>query len=465
MPEPILIYVVVALVLGLVSGLLIAGTRNRAELNREVERRSAAEARIPALSERCEELEQELEATEKQVRSLEIQATEQQAALAHHRARLEEKEKGLAEVERAFSDSFKALSSEALEKNNELFLKLAQQKFANIEERSQSELDKRKESINQLVKPLQESLLKVDNKLGELEKARAEQFGSLSEHLKLVAEGQINLKKETEQLVHALRTPHVRGRWGEIHLRRVVELAGMVDYCDFSEQSSTSTESGRLRPDLVVHLPNDKTIVVDAKASLKQYLDGIEASSKTEQEKFFARHALTIRDHVKQLSKKEYWQAFGETAEFVVLFLPGEQFFSEALKHDRELIEFGVERRVILATPTTLIALLKAVAYGWRQEQMTKNSKLVAELGRELYDRIAILAEHFTDLKRGLERANESYNRAVGTLERRVITTARKFQELEVSSSKPLAESTEIEVAPRKLTAPEFELESQATKS
>jgi DNA recombination protein RmuC len=360
----------------------------------------------------------------------------------------------LGKAEQKLADAFNALSAEALKSNNQAFLDLAKQNLATFQETAKGELAARQQAVEGLVKPLAETLEKLTAQHQEMEKARAGAYASLTEQVKGLLTAQQELRGETGRLVSALRRPEVRGRWGEVQLRRVVEMAGMQDHCDFFEQEATED---RRRPDMVVRLPGGKTVVLDSKAPVAAYLEAVEADHEEARHRALARFTQHVRTHVQQLAAKTYWEQFQPAPEFVVLFLPGEAFFSAALQEDPELIEYASERKVILATPTTLLALLKAVYYGWRQEALADNARQVSQLGAQLYERLAKLGEHWTSVGKNLGQAVKAYNDATGSLETRVLVTARRFEELQVSpEGKALPTPPVVEHAPRELQTPEL---------
>ncbi|MCK6467508.1 MAG: DNA recombination protein RmuC [Candidatus Brocadia sinica] len=372
-----------------------------------------------------------------------------ETTLEHERKTTYEKLNILNDATLKLGDAFKALSSEALKSNNQSFLELAKITLEKYQAEAKGDLEQRQKAVEQLVTPIKQSLEKVDTQIQELEKARQHAYGSLTEQVKSLMYTQEKLQSETGNLVKALRTPTVRGHWGEIQLKRVVEIAGMLEYCDFDRQQTVTTEDGRLRPDMLVRLPGGKNIVVDAKTPLLAYLDALESTNDDQRLSKLRSHAQQIRSHMTKLSAKSYWEQFQPTPEFVVLFLPGEMFFSAALELDPALIEEGAKQHVILATPTTLIALLRAVYYGWRQEQMSENTRKISELGQELHERIATMTEHLTKLGGSLGKAVEAFNSAIASFEGRVLPSVRKFEVLGSGSKKEIEKITPIDKNPK----------------
>lgn len=370
-----------------------------------------------------------------------------------------EKLAALEEARVSFADAFKALSADALTRNNQSFLELARATLEKYQEAAKGELEKRQQAIGELVAPVRLSLDKFEQQIQSVEKSRIDAYATLTEQVRLLAESQGQLRGETANLVKALRAPQTRGRWGELQLKRVVEMAGMLDHCDFHEQESVGTEDGQLRPDMIVRLPGGKNIVVDAKAPLAGYLDALEAGDEALRRRKLIDHARHVREHLAKLGRKSYWEQFQPSPDFVVLFLPGETFFSAALEADPSLIEAGVDQKVILATPTTLIALLRAVSYGWKQQALTENAQQISALGKELYERLCVLADHWGDLGKHLGNAVGAYNKSVVSLESRVLVSARKFRELKAAAEdKELRDLTPLEVVPRALQAPELQV-------
>jgi DNA recombination protein RmuC len=375
-----------------------------------------------------------------------------ETTVALERKANEEKIALLGRMTEEMRDSFQALSAEALKSNNQAFLHLAHSTLEKFQGEAKGDLELRQQAVANLVAPIGESLKKVDHQIQQIESARNQAYGTLTAQVQSLITTQEKLQSETGNLVKALRAPQVRGRWGEIQLKRVVEIAGMLSYCDFSEQETVTTANGRIRPDLIVKLPGGKNIVVDAKTPLLAYLDAVETQDEDVRQQKLAEHAAQVRTHMNQLGSKAYWEQFESSPEFVVMFLPGETFFSSALEQEPTLIEQGVARRVIPASPTTLIALLKAVAYGWNQEKLARNAQEISALGKELHDRLRLLGSHVESVGKNLDRAVESYNKAVGSLESRVMVSARKFAELGSPVTEAISELEPVETTTRNLT-------------
>ena len=357
--------------------------------------------------------------------------------------------KAKAEAGMDLETAFKALAGDVLKGNSQSFIELATQNLGKFQSEARHELDKKQQAFVELVRPIGETLKKADEQMRQMEKERKEAFGNIASHLKLMAEGQQQLETETRNLVNALRRPEVRGRWGEMTLRRLAELAGMVDRCDFEEQVHNPGEDGALRPDMVVHLAEDRTLVVDAKTPLDSYIAALEARTPEEREAHLVQHARKVRERIKELASKRYWDQFKNSPDFVILFIPGDQFLSAALDKEHELQEDALRQKVLLATPTSLMALLKVVAYGWRQIALAENAEQIRELAESLHQRLATFAEHLQRMGGALENSVQQFNNAVGSLERQVLPAARRFIELGVQPKKEMPELEPVETAPR----------------
>jgi DNA recombination protein RmuC len=379
-----------------------------------------------------------------------------ETALEAERRHSGEKLALLQDAEVKLREAFSALSSDALRQNNQSFLELARTSLAEFQQTAKLDLAGRQKAIEDLVQPLRESLTKVDGKLQQVEQNRVGTQSALTEQLRGLHQAQQMLQVETGRLVQALRSPNVRGQWGELQLRRVVEAAGMLEYCDFDLKESASGDGVRLTPDMIVRLPGGKNVVVDAKVPSSAYLDAMETDEESMRDGKLRDHARQVREHVTRLGNKTYWQHFQPAPDLVIMFVPGEMLLSVALQHDPSLLEFSLGRGVMLASPLTLIALLRAVAYGWQQEKVARNAHEISELGRQLYDRIRILAMHFDEVARGLMRSVDAYNRAVGSLESRVLVTARRLKDKGITAPEELPELENLDHTARPIGAPEL---------
>lgn len=444
---------------GLLGGTLITwlvlSSKNKARASIDAEKFKAEQQRGQEAAQNLQALQTRYEGLHTSERALRQTQTELEVRLEQEKKAAAEKQALLEKAEVRLTDTFKALSAETLKSTQDQFLSLAKNSLKVQQQEATSEMEKRKVAVEQLVKPISLTLEKVQTQISESEKLREGDKASLKQQMVHIAEANQGLQRETQKLVKALRQPTGRGQWGEMQLRRVVEMAGMQEHCDFETQTTTTTDEGkRLRPDLIVKLPGGQQIVVDSKAPMDAYLDAIEADDDDQRAAAMARHAAQVRTHVQQLGSKNYQAQFDTTPEFVVLFLPSEAFFSAALSEDSSLIEKGVDQGVILATPTTLIALLRAVSFGWRQEALAQNAREISAVGKELYSRLGAFAGHVQKLGRSLNSAVGDYNKTVGSLETRILTGARKFEELGAApETASIPETKGVEALPRDLRA------------
>ncbi len=448
---------VVSVVVGGGVGYLFAERRWRGQHGAAEAAAAAGEQRCVDLSGRLEKEAQQTESLRQLVSTAEKDAAGLSAQLASAQDNIAEQKKLLDDAYNQLRSAFASVSAEALAKNNEAFLTLAKERFAQLSTEAAGSLDQRKAQIEGLLKPMAEMLSHYQVRVGEIEKSRVESYSMLREQLGVLAETQRTLNTQTGQLVNALRRPNTRGQWGEITLKRLVELAGMSNRCDFVEQMTVEqkgdADDGRQRPDMLIHLPGGRQIVIDCKAALDAFLDAAAAPDEDSRKVCLLRHCAQVRARSRELAAKSYWSQFPRSPEFVVMFLPGEAFLYAAVEHDGNLIEDCLKNRVIIATPTTLIALLKAIEFGWRQEEVTQNAEEIRELGKQLYERIATLAGHFAKLGANIDNVVGSYNQAIGSLETRVLVTARKISELGARTDKELPDVDPVDKRPRELSA------------
>jgi len=372
------------------------------------------------------------------------------AQMEAHQKLLEEKDTAYRQMSEQLKESFDSLAATALKSNSAEFLRLAKENLGQFQVKAEGELEKREKAVENLVKPIKEAMARTEEQMQQMEKDRLKAHSALGTHIENMAESHRLLHSETRNLVQALRRPEVRGQWGEMTLKRLAELAGMVEHCDFFEQESTQSDEGKLRPDMVVRMPDRREIVVDSKAPLDAYLSAIEANDDKERKTHLERHARNVRERVRELSSKAYWQQF-DSPDFVVLFIPGDQFLSAALDIDHKLLEDALSQQVILATPTSFVALLRAVAYGWRQETLAENAEAIREIGKLMYDRLTTFADHLAKLGRSLDSSVDTFNKAVGSFDTRILPSARKFVEMGITAKKAPPELEQIERATRRV--------------
>ena len=382
-------------------------------------------------------------------RQLETEIQRLSLQLEHEKTRIAEKAEGIEEVRRQLEQTFLNLSNQALQSNNENFLRLAREKLSQYQIQAEASLEKKEKAIETLLHPITETLKQTESQIQAIEKERKEAYGSLTQHLKLISESQTDLRAETQNLVHALRRPEVRGQWGELTLKRIAELAGMVNHCDFYEQQTGSDEDSRMRPDMIVRMPDQRELIVDAKTPLDAYLNAAQTRDDKARAESLHKHARNVRERMRELASKAYWNQFKHSPDFVVLFIPGEQFLLAALEHDPQLLEDALKNKVILATPTSIIALLRAVAFGWRQQSVAKNAEKIRELGEALYQRLATFATHLQKLGKSLDASVEQFNKATGSLDRQVLPAAKRFDELGIEKKKDMPDLKMIESSTR----------------
>ena len=456
--------VIGGVITGVITAWLVIKARVMKEFNSRLDdanqRARLAETTAANMSGTIEEIRRQLSAAEENAKTLITKYETEQGArikaetqLSESSLRLEAEMKTIDEARTGLIDAFKAIAGDTLNNSTTAFLQLANEAFGKVMIEARGDLGARQAAINGLVNPLSESLRQFQEHIRAIEKSRLEGYASLSEQLKSASETQQQLKAETANLVTALRRPEVRGRWGELTLRRVVELAGMSQHCDFCEQVSVDTEEGRRRPDMIVNLPLDRQVVVDSKAPLDAYLDATNATTEDQRRSAMCRHAAQVRGHMDNLASKSYWDQFSKAPEFVIMFIAGESFFGAAVEVDSGLMEAALQKRVVIATPATLIALLRAVAYGWRQEQIAENAQAISELGKQLFERMSNLSDYLTSIGKGLEKATEAYNKSVASLETRVLSSARRFKDLGIASEKEIPIVDTIQISPRQIFA------------
>ena len=456
---------IIGLTIGLLIGALVGVAVGLLLRMSQVATARTAEARLDdalelnrALTSERDEWRARLDGQSQRSALLEADVARLAAQLDHERESAVQRAAGLAETREQLAGEFARLSTQALQQNNAQFLELADTKLKETRQAADGELAHRQEAIEQLLKPISEQLGRYEEGIQRLEVERQRAYTTLTEQMKYLSSSHDQLQKETRNLVTALRSPQTRGRWGELQLRRVVEMAGMLEHCDFDEQVTSDADSGRLRPDMVVHLPGGRNVAVDAKVPMQAFLDANEADDESLRRSCLASHGRQMKAHVDALAKKEYWKRIDPSPEFVVAFIPGDPLLTAALEHEPGLMEHAVANHVLLATPTSLIALLRAVAYGWQQDSLAENARQIQRDGALLYERLSLLGEHFAGVGKGLNGAVAAYNKAVGSLETRVLVTARRFVEKGVvaAGEKELPRPAPVDAMTRPLQSPEL---------
>ncbi|QLH74485.1 MAG: DNA recombination protein RmuC [Methanomassiliicoccales archaeon] len=453
--EDLIGIILLVLGLGMGIGFTYFVTKDRVETARE-KAMTESRSQIEALNENIRykegtitDLRQQLEGLHKERTELIEERSSLRQQLMTEREKLKEQVELLAKAEERFTETFRSLSYQALDMNNRSFLALAEENLKKFQEKANMDLESRQRSIETVLQPISSTLTSLDTVIKKVEEDHLKSTVQIQEGIRQLSENELRLQAETAKLVNALRTPGVRGRWGEMHLRRLVEMAGMTEHCDFDEQMSADAEEGKRRPDMVINLPGDRTIIVDSKVPLTAYLEALESSDEETRRSCLERHARQIRTHIDDLSSKKYWDLMDNDPEFVVMFIPGEMFFSAALEIDPQLIEYGVSSKVILASPTTLIALLLAIAHGWREHHIAENAQKISSIGKELYDRIDKFRESYAKVGKHLASAVDAYNSSVPTFQSRLLVSARKLKELNVTVEEEIDDVCEVEKTPR----------------
>ena len=444
---------IVGLAIGIVLGWAIWGKLTRI-VNESKERLAELKTQFLEREKKVEELRQELE-------NARIENGKLQTEMEGVKKAAEEKLEEVKKARQELSDAFDALAKKALASNNEEFLQLAKITFKNLQDNAKGDLEQRKQAVEGLVNPIKDTLLKYESWLKEIEKTREGHYSSITEQLKHLSELEKSLSKETSNLVTALKSPAVRGSWGEQTLKRVVEIAGLNDYCDFTEQETVSTEEGRLRPDMIIRMPGERVIIVDAKNIFLNYYEAMEVQDEVKKNFLLDKHVRAIKEHIKKLSQKSYWEQYEESADFVLFFMPNENLYTEAFRRDVTIFEEAIKQRIFPVHPVSLAGFLQIVGHTWKQQKMSEYADNIKNLGQELYDRLADLAANFTRVGANLDSAVDAYNKSVGTLESRVLITARKFSELGISGKKEVKEVPLVEKSTRQIDKPELKLPPQ----